>query len=323
MMKKIISCLLLFIITSQTQTIAGQTNDNTIVLPNNSWSVLRYGLSQQPWVSTQYIYFDGDSTVADKTYQKVFSYDDELHENIKYEGLIREQDKKTYFIRENSETEYLLYDFSLEEGTNFEYREPRIQIPVYDDTPIILYVKKVDFVEINGIQTKRIQLTSPPPDDGVVCATWIEGVGSLTGLFYPQGIMRTPNNIIETLLCHFQDNELIYKNPSWSKCYYDNEEDIIIDNEGIHENITSVKSVTTNSLAVYPNPVDNVLSISHTDEAVSFIRFTDVLGKTVYTKQFDTNKEYKIDMSRFASGLYFLYIHDLAGHPYTFKIIKR
>jgi hypothetical protein len=213
-----------------------QTNDNTIVFPNSSWSILRYGVFLEPWVSTQHIYFDGDSTVAYKGYQKVFSCDDELHENIKYEGLIREQDKKTYFIRKNSEMEYLLYNFSLEEGTNFEYQEPGSQIPGYEFPPITLYVKKIDFVEISGIQKKRIQFTSPPPYDDIVYATWIEGTGSLNGLFYPCGGMHGPNNIIEILLCHFQDNELIYKNPAWSECYFDKVDDIIFDN-GIHEKI--------------------------------------------------------------------------------------
>jgi hypothetical protein len=308
--------------------LTGQATGNTIVLPNSSWSVLRYGLFFQPWVSTQYIYFDEDSIVTGKTYKKVFSCDDELHENIKYEGLIREQDKKTYFIGKNSETEYLLYDFSLEEGANFEYQEQGSQIPGYEFPSIILYVKKVDFVEISGVQKKRIQLTSLPPDDDIVRATWIESIGSLTGLFYPQGSMRSPSNVIETLLCHFQDNESVYKDPAFSKCYYDKEEDIIYDEKenDIYENVkitTLVKSIQTSRLTVYPNPVDNVLIISPSNEVVSFVRFTDMLGKTVYTKRLDADKEYNIDMSLFVSGLYFLHIYDVKGHVSTFKIIKK
>jgi hypothetical protein len=316
-MKRIIGSLLLFIITGQIQTITGETTDNTIVdntivLPGSSWSVLHYGMLLEPWVSTQYIYFDGDSIVENRAYKKVFSCDDELHENIKYEGLIREQDKKTYFIRDNSETEYVLYDFSLEEGTNFEYQESESQIPGYEFPPITLYVKKIDFVEISGIQKKRIQFTSPPPDDDIVYATWIEGIGSLTGLFYPHGSMRPPNNVIEALLCHFQDNELIYKNPAYSECYYDKIEDI-----------TSVKSTTVNSLAVYPNPVDNLLVISSSNETDSFAEFTDVSGKMMYAKRLDVGREHKINVSLFASGLYFLCIYDANGLASTFKIIKK
>ncbi|MDR1090639.1 MAG: T9SS type A sorting domain-containing protein [Prevotella sp.] len=299
-MKKIMSYLLLFMITGGIQTVTGQTNDNTIVIPGTSWSVLRYGMLLEPWVSTQYIYFNEDTTVTGKTYKKVFSCDDELHENIKYEGLIREQDKKTYFIRENTETEYLLYDFLLEEGTSFEYQATT------------LYVKKVDSVEIGNIQKKRIQFTTPPPDDDIVRATWIEGIGSLTGLFYPHGGMRPPNNVIEALLCYFQNDELIYKNPAYSECYYDKVEDI-----------TSVKSTTVNSLAVYPNPVDNVLVISSSNETDSFAELADISGKTVYVKRLDTGKEHKIDVSPFASGLYLLCIYDTNGLASTFKIIKK
>jgi hypothetical protein len=188
------------------------------VRPNSSWSVLHYRTGPIPSVSTQYIYFDGDSIVAGKAYKKVFSCDDKLHENIRYEGLIRELDKKTYFIPKDFEAEYVLYDFSLEEGTNFEYQtQPQ-------NSPTILYVKKVDFVENNGIQKKRIQFTSPPPDDDQVYATWIEGIGSLTGLLYPLGTYA-PNSTIEILLCYYENDERVYKNQDYSECYYNNVED--------------------------------------------------------------------------------------------------
>jgi hypothetical protein len=314
-MKKITGSLLLYLIISQTQTIAGQTNGNTIVLPNSSWSVLKYRLLPHPYtsVSTQYIYFDGDSIAAGKTYKKVFSCDDKLHENTTYEGLIREQDKKTFFIRENFETEYLLYDFSLEEGTNFEYQST------------IRYVKKVDFVEINGIQKKRIQLTSPPPYDDRVDAIWIEGIGSLTGLFSPCSGMHAPNNTLETLLCYLQDNEAVYKYPTLSGCYYDNAEDIIYEGGIFYEkkDITSMESKITNDLTVYPNPVDNILVISSSNAAVSFAEFTGVSGETVYAKRLDANKENKIDMGRFAPGSYLLHVYDTNGLVSTAKIIKR
>jgi hypothetical protein len=327
-MKKITVCLLLFMIISRIQTITGQTNENTIVLPNSSWSILKLKdiLSPHPCVSTQYIYFDGDSIVGGNAYKKVFSCDDKLHENIRYEGLMREQDEKTYLILKNSETEYLLYDFSLEEGSNFEYQDPWQQF--LDSEYIvstILYVKKVDLVEINGIQKKRIQLTSTLPYDDNVYATWIESIGSLTGLFYPHGDMRPLNSIVETLLCYLQDNELVYKYPTLSKCYYDNVEDIIYKGGVFYEkeNTTTVEFKITNGFTIYPNPVNNVLIISSSNDAVSFIKITDVLGKLVYTKHLGAEKEYHIDMRPFIFGLYFLHVYDVNGRAFTFKIIKR
>ena len=103
------------------------SDNNTIVNANSSWAILSYGLGS--WnvpcnVTTQYVYFGSDSIINEYTYKKLFSCNDKLHENIKYEGLIREQNKKTYFIPANFETEYLLYDFSLEKGMTFEYIDP-------------------------------------------------------------------------------------------------------------------------------------------------------------------------------------------------------
>ncbi|MCL2596773.1 MAG: hypothetical protein FWD66_03760 [Paludibacter sp.] len=187
--------------------------NNTIVNDNSSWAVLGHVVCPDCPVFTEYIYFDGDSTLEGTTYKKVFLCNDKLHDNIKYQGLIREEDKKTYFIPANSETEYLLYDFSLEEGMIFTYME----ISAF---PVSLYVKNINFVEINGVQLKQIQFTKQPPYDDVVRATWIEKIGSLDGLFYPCG-MLVPG-VKRELLCYFQSNELFYKNPEYSECYYDN-----------------------------------------------------------------------------------------------------
>lgn len=308
-MKKIIDCLLLFMIISQTQTIAGQTDENTIVLPNSSWSVLRYGLGEYNipcCVSTQYVYFGGDSIVADKTYKKIFSCDDRLHENIMYEGLIREQDKKTYLIPRNSETEYLLYDFSLEEGITFEY-----SYYSYPEFAELLYVKNSNIIEVNGYPQKCLQLSFPPPNDDWIIDTWIESIGSLSGILQPCYRLFMTGSV-RKLLCHYENDELIYKNQAYSECYYDKVGDI-----------TSMESKTTNSLTVYPNPVDNVLTISSSNDAVSFVEFTDASGKTVYAKRLDVNKENKIDVNSFASGLYLLCVYDASGLASTFKIIKR
>jgi len=222
-MKTKILTLLTFLFAWQ----ANAQTPNTIVNDNSSWATLVYGLGAYNvpcCVETQYAFFDGDSIVADVTYKKVFSYNDKAHENIKYEGLIREHEKKTYFIPANSKKEYLLYDFSLEEGDTFEYIEPHI-IPE-SDYAMSLYVKQVDFIEINGVQLKRIQFTwSSVPDYGAVRATWIETIGSLDGLFYPGGMLAPGGK--RALLCYSQNNELVYKNPTYSNCYYDNPDDII------------------------------------------------------------------------------------------------
>ena len=272
-----------------------QAYNNTIVNDNSAWAILWEVVCPECPVWTQYVYFDGDSIVGEHTYKKVFSCKDRLHEHIQYIGLIREQEEKTYYIKVDSEKEYLLYDFSLEEGMTFEYLE-------YEEQPTSYYVKHVDFVEINGVQKKRIKLTPQPPYDTFIRATWIENVGSLNGLFYPCGILA-PGSLV-TLLCHFQNNELIYKNPEYSECYYDN--------------ITSVQTIVTDNCDIFPNPVDDILNISCLNNTILQIKIFDYLGQLIY------NQEYKntINVSSFSKGLYLLKVYDTNEQIAVFKIIK-
>lgn len=192
---------------------ANAQTENTIVNDNSSWAILKYGLGAfyiPGTVITEYVFFDGDSTFLGKQYKKVFSYKDQLHENIIYNGLMREQDQKTYWIIPNTGTEILLYDFSLQEG-------------MYFGTDITMYIKEVGFVNINGEQKKQIKL-SYEPNETWVTDTWIEGIGSLRGLFKPNlygsGGME--------LLCFYQNEELSYKNPDYDECYCDTSENLYI-----------------------------------------------------------------------------------------------
>ena len=99
-----------------------QISNNTIVNDNSSWAVLNGGVCIDCPVWTQYIYFEGDSVFNGKTYKKVFYYEDEQHTERFFAGLIREENKKTYFVDKspnNNIIETVLYDFSLEAGDIF------------------------------------------------------------------------------------------------------------------------------------------------------------------------------------------------------------
>jgi len=280
-----------------------QTTNNTIVNDNSSWATLGYGVCPKCPVWTQYVYFDGDSIVANNSYKKVFSCEDKLHENIKYEGLIREQDKKTYFIPANSETEYLLYDFSLEEGMTFE-----AYINLSSQETRLLEVKNSDMVEINGVLKKRLQIGyySPFWNNDYILDTWIEDIGSLGGILTPN--FSVLDGTIYTLLCYYQNNELIYKNPAYSECYYDEKEDI-----------TSVQTITINDYDIFPNPVDDILNIYYLNNAISRIEIFDNLGRKVYNQTFKGT----INVSSFSKGFYLLKVYDTNEQVSVFKIIKK
>ncbi len=279
-------------------------NNNTIVNDNSTWAVLIYGLGAYNipcCVKTQYVYFDGDSIIGINSYKKVFSCDDSLHKNIKYEGLIREEEKKTYFIPANSDTEYLLYDFSLEEGMNFEYGYFWTR-----DPSVTLYVNSVDSIEINGSMRKRIELSLY----GRVIDVWVEEIGSLSGVLYPCYSAFLSGGVKE-LLCYYQDNELVYKNPDYSKCYYDDPNEFL-----------SVETITNSSnIAIYPNPTGDFFIISDPKQTVSRVEIFDVFGKMIYEKNVNQNL-LQINMSSYSQGIYLIRIVSNKSE-YKHKIIKR
>jgi len=279
---------------------------NTIVNDNSSWAILAYGLGSWNipcFISTQYIYLDRDSIISNNSYKKVFSCDDKLHENIKYEGLIREQNKKTYFIPANSETEYLLYDFSLEEGMTFEYKcglESRT-----------FYVSSVDFVEINGSTKKRIQIKTVSYADWTL-DTWIEEIGSLSGILNPCYRNFSGGGVRE-LLCYYQNDELIYKNSKYFECYYDKPEELIpfIQQPNI-------------GVSVYPNPVtDALLTISSPNEIILSVQLVDIsVDEIIYNNDDVHTNTYYIDVSVLQNGFYVLTVWLKNGQGGYFIVYK-
>lgn len=277
-------------------------NNNTIVNDNSTWSVLGRVVAPNGRVWTQYIYFDGDSIIGINSFKKVFSCDDSLHQNIKYEGLIREEDKKTYFIPVNFDTAYLLYDFSLTEGTVFEYQDYLFQ------EKYSLYVKHIDTIEINGVLKTRILLTMPPPYDSLIVDTWIEDIGSLSGIIYVRHNLFL-DGVSYALLCYYQDDELAYKNPDYSKCYYDDPKELLL----VETNIN------TSNVAVYPNPTNDYFIISDPNQTISSVEIFDVFGKKVYSQLHGNT----IDASSFSKGLYIIKIYSINKQVSVFKIIKK
>ena len=81
-----------------------------------------------------------------------------------------------------------------------------------------------------------------------------------------------------------------------------------------------VEDISNYNLVIYPNPVDEILNISHLKE-ISNIWIYDVSGKQVYTEN-SNNKKAKIDVSYLSPGIYIVKAK-VQGVIKTFKIVKR
>ena len=206
-------------------------------LYSSTWATLSYGVGDENavyGVETQYHFFDGDSVFNNNRYAKLYCYKDEQHSTRFYEGLIREDNSKIFFIPKNAYNENLLYDFSLTEGTYFGYS---------------FIVKQVDYVNINGNNVKRIQLSLSALPCSII-DVWYEGIGSVNGFLYP----LRPFSEINRLLCYSnsKNNTLVYQNSQFPNCYYDNAEDIDITNhlQGTYWKLAGIYDAQTETLRV-------------------------------------------------------------------------
>ena len=157
-----------------------------------------------------------------------------------------------------------------------------------------------------GSTKKRIQIKTVSYADWTL-DTWIEEIGSLSGMLNPCYRNFSGGGVRE-LLCYYQNDELIYKNLAYSECYYDNPDDI-----------TSIHTIVIDDYSIYPNPVNDILTIYPSNNMITLIEIFDISGKKVYSNTYKNT----IDVSFFSKGVYLLKMYDTNEQFSVFKIIKK
>jgi hypothetical protein len=81
-----------------------------------------------------------------------------------------------------------------------------------------------------------------------------------------------------------------------------------------------VDSFDSNSFSYYPNPVNDILNLSYSQE-ITDVKVFNVIGQQVFTKNINATTA-QIDMSGFANGAYFIKVSSDKGTK-TVKVIKK
>ena len=232
-----------------------------------------------------FIYYDKycangeDTLISAKTYTKINRC------GGTYVGAMRDTLGKVYFLPKDSLNESLLYDFTVNQGdsinntyNNFSSFNP-------------LVVLFVDSVVISGSQRKRIHFQN---------GSWIEGIGSSTGLFQPNLI---PFNFIWNLICMSQDSTIFYPIAQQG-----------VGNCSLTVGIDETEDKGSN-FSIFPNPVSDQLTIN-TSEIIQEILIYNILGSFV-------KKEYSnpFIVKELKNGIYFLKIKTVKGMRHT-RFIK-
>lgn len=249
---------------------------------------------------TDIYYTDGDTIVNNLNYKIL----DGFH-FISRTFLLRESvaDKKVFLtkINENSISEYLLYDFSLQEGDFMEMTNPISPFPLHGGQFVLDSIRTKPL--LNNVGYKHFYF-SPSSTNQVsnYPVVWVEGIGSKSLINAPGGF--PDSNGVGELSCFFKNQNLVYTQSQ-------NNVDCTLLNIKAHD-IDSIKISITNQ--------KNVFSISDLEKITS-ITIYDFCGKNTNYTLNDFKKNKTLNLNNLKAGLYFITVENLNFTQKTFKVI--
>lgn len=283
----------LSILASTFFTYQGFSQYDSLVVEGKIWS--EYQGSFNWWgdvgsVTTNNYKFQGDTTLNNKTYKKLFStWIDPMMEHWSLDSYFREDSMKVY--RFYSGQEYLVYDFSIEKGdtiNGYDYRG---------------YVDSVDTISILGKLRKRIIFKYDIDD------IWIEGIGSIIRPFYP--LINHHMDQFWILTCCHQEGQLIYQNDDGLDCY----------NEYFNDLNSSI--MNQDKILIFPNPFNDFTQIQivngHYSDYISahILNFQGQIIKELYLR----DNHFELPRGNLPSGLYFIKLIDRKNKVLIEKIV--
>lgn len=214
---------------------------------------------------TEIIKFTDDTIIDFKTYKKVLKSEDENTSVWQSYGYVREDSLHKVYWKYN-QSENLIYDFSLQvlDTLKFENRD--------------FIVKSIDSVLIVNEYRKRIVF-----DD--YCETWIEGIGSLSGILNIGQCGMTGG--WTELLCFHENGELLYINPTQTVCY-----------------LNTVGTIEIEKPDIEIFYADKFLNINFTEKDEYELIIYDILGNSIFSKQIQNSDKINLENYNLKQGIY-------------------
>ncbi|MDY0076556.1 MAG: T9SS type A sorting domain-containing protein [Bacteroidales bacterium] len=208
-MKTLISTL--FVLVSL---LAFGQNPYQIADSTKKWSTVKHAMLPMGIIAcdgTKTTKFQEEVIINNTTYFRVFEAQDSLQQNWSHIGYLTEDtlSKKVYYAGWNAEAIGLIYDFGLSVGDSVVVDN---YYAGYEN--LLMVCEGIDSVNINGMYKKAFFLRAPYYG---TYDSWIEGVGSRFGILYSG--YNAPGGGTD-LLCCSKNDTVIYMNPNYNACYY-------------------------------------------------------------------------------------------------------
>ncbi len=227
---------------------------------NAIWNNFYYGYSTD---FRERFGIKGDTLINEILYNKIYSIIDDTvlsQEHMTYYAALRENESKQIFIKiQDWDEEILIYDFSLNIGDSM----PHSEYPE-GDLHWGCRVTDIDTIEMHDNQfRKRFKI------EGGGLDYWIEGIGSVRGLFHPIRDYII-GSYCELVCFKYMDTVVYLENPECNRCFCrlltPVEEEVCLEGD----------------LNIYPNPASTSIKIElEKEEGAATISLINANGQTV------------------------------------------
>jgi hypothetical protein len=170
------------------------------------WSDLIKDSFENKWKRTEFYKFNGDSTINNVKFKKLYISSDENREHWSLNSLWLEKDDSIFQLDNITGNYNLIYNFNLEKGDSF-----------FVFNKFYLYVDSVKNVVEWGGDIRKHWYLSNRDKDIYRNTVWIEGVGQT-------GLMTRPTEIgisgaMCSILCFEENGQQVYQNSEYNSCY--------------------------------------------------------------------------------------------------------
>ncbi|HPW42196.1 MAG TPA: T9SS type A sorting domain-containing protein [Bacteroidales bacterium] len=244
---------------------------------------LYQGQCDPPEYCKNTFYLMGDTVIDSYLYKKIYSNDGN---STSYVGGLREENKRVFLYYTWCDHSVLLYDFNLNVGDTMFMSCLALECDINENN--YMTVVSVDSVLLEDQSyRRRINFDSGPH------MSWIEGVGSVSGLLYPHYSCILCICFRE-LICFQEDVNTLYLNEENAACF---------------NYCVSVSDLKNNDkmFQVYPNPAKYQTSVTiKSNEGINRVELYDFLGRMIACEQKINSMEYKLQLGNLRQGVYFL-----------------
>jgi len=230
--------------------------------------------------TTYFVKFDGDTIISAFKYRHVFHATNAEFNNKTLKGYVREDSLVGLYFRNLEGNEGLLYKYNLKLGDSVVIQNRSTTLL----DSIRYLVSGVDSILIEGKYKKRYTMVEKHFEH--MPETWIEGIGSSSGIL---GCGSIDVGAATRLLCCYDNNVLIYKNPNYQDCYY-----------SIHTALHSVVNPKSEIIVHLGNTNDMFIK-SPIENCVKIFNSYGIFVEAIHIL---ANQEYNLNVSKYSKGIY-------------------